>query len=370
MTLHILDTLSSARPALAPSVGSPSKVLPRHRHEQSEILDALEDFWAGKHFNGERLRRFFESVQVDSRNLAIPLEQYKELTTFGARNDAFIRVGTELSAKALRVALDDAGLEPTDVDAIFFTSVTGIATPSLDVMVANEVGLRRDVKRTPMFGLGCAGGAAGLARVHDYLRAFPEHVAVLLSVELCSLTLQPDDFSVKNLISTGLFGDGASAVVMFGGEHQGRGGAAGPRIVDTRSTLFPDTQWVMGWDIDEDGFEVVLSAKLPQVIRDELRGEVDDFLDGHGLERHDIDQWVMHPGGPAVLDALADAMGVERDAFAVTWDSLASVGNLSSASVLFILADTIASEVPQPGDRGLLVAMGPGFAAEQLLLQW
>ena len=347
-----------------------SRTLPRHHYEQGEILEALEAYWADQHYNADRLRRFFQNVEVGSRHLALPLERYGELDGFGAKNDAFIEAATDLGARAITEALEAANLEPRDVDAIFFTTITGIATPSIDARIVNALGLRRDVKRTPMFGLGCVGGAAGLARMTDYLLAFPEHVAVLLSVELCSLTLQPRDFSVKNLIASGLFGDGAAAVVGVGARHAACDACSGPRIVATRSSFFPDTQWVMGWEIDGDGFEVVLSAELPALIRRDLRPEVDAFLADHDLSRGAVDVWVMHPGGPAVLDAIADAMAVGADAFGITWDSLASVGNLSSASVLFVLGDTIDAGVAEPGDHGLLMAMGPGFCAEQVLLRW
>lgn len=204
----------------------------------------------------------------------------------------------------------------------------------------------------------------------DYLTAFRDHVAVLLSVELCSLTLQPEDLSVKNLIASGLFGDGAAAVVGVGANHPACETASGPRVVDTRSCIYPDTESIMGWQVGADGFELVLSAELPDLIREQLRPDVDDFLHEHELSRDAIDVWVMHPGGPAVLHALQEALQVSRSALSRTWDSLESVGNLSSASVIFVLADTIEDEAGQPGDVGLMLAMGPGFCAEQVLLQW
>ena len=362
----------SKRPADPPSprVGTVSRVVPSNHHTQGEILDALEHFWADQHYNSDRLQRLFRNVEVSARNLALPLSAYAELTDFGARNDAFIEQATRLGAEAVDAALRAAGLDVSDVDALFFTTITGVATPSVDVHVANALGMRRDLKRTPLFGLGCVGGAAGLARMADYLRAFPQHVAVLLSVELCSLTLQPEDLSVKNLIASGLFGDGAAAVVGIGGEHPAYDSASGPSIVATKSVLYPDTEWVMGWNVGSDGLGLVLSAELPSLIRRELRVDVDGFLDEHGLSRDAIDIWVMHPGGPAVLEALQDAMEVPREAFARTWSSLQSVGNISSASVLFVLGDEIDAGAANAGDTGLLVAMGPGFCAEQLLLRW
>jgi len=363
-----------ASPTWAPRVGSVSLVLPEHYYDQAQILAALQALWAGAHHNPTRLARLHEAVRVDGRHLALPLERYAELVDFGARNDAFITAGTDLAARALTDALVAADLAPRDLDALFFTTVTGLATPTIDARLVNRLGLRRDVRRTPLFGLGCVAGAAGLARMCDYLRGYPDHVAALVSVELCSLTLQRDDLSVKNLIASGLFGDGAAAVVALGARRAarwrppGRSRDVDVRVVDQRSVFYPDTEWVMGWDIGASGFEVVLSAKLPDLVREHLRTDVDAFLGDHGLTRADITTWICHPGGPAVLTAMQDALGLDHDALALTWRSLREVGNLSSASVLFVLADTLAERPPRPGEHALLLAMGPGFCAELVLM--
>lgn len=363
---------STEAQALSPAIAAVGLALPEHRYLQAELVDALQELWADQHYNSSRLERLHDAVQVGGRNLAVPLERYFEFDGFGARNDAFIEVGTELAARATRRALDEAGLEPADVDAIFFTTVTGLATPTIDARLVNELGLRPDVKRTPLFGLGCVAGAAGVARMHDYLRAFPDHVAILVSVELCSLTLQPENLSVTNLIATGLFGDGAATVVARGARRSEDVGAEAmsPRIVATRSVFYPDTEWVMGWNIDSDGFGVVLSAKLPALIRERLRGDVDAFLADHKLSRVDLARWVAHPGGPAVLEAMQDALEVDRHAFRRTWKSLEEIGNLSSASVLYVLKATLDECDPQPGEYALMLAMGPGFCAELVLLRW
>jgi alkylresorcinol/alkylpyrone synthase len=189
---------------------------------------------------------------------------------------------------------------------------------------------------------------------------------VLLSVELCSLTLQPGDLSIPNLIATGLFGDGAAAVVVVGERRP----AAGPRIVASRSVFYPDTERVMGWDISEAGFRIVLSADVPQMVRDHLCRDVDDFLAEHGLDRAAIASWVCHPGGPKVLEAMEEAFELPPEALAVTWKSLREVGNLSSTSVLLVLGDTLEGHRPPPDSWGLLLAMGPGFCSELVLLRW
>src|SRR5262249_34974371 len=218
--------------------------------------------------------------------------------------------------------LGRAELSAADVDALIFVTVTGVATPSIDARLMNRLALPSRVKRMPIFGLGCVAGAAGLSRAADYVRAYPDQVAVLLSVELCSLTLQKGDLSIPNLIASGLFGDGAAAVLVVG---DGRP-AAGPEIVASRSVFYRDSQRVMGWDISEEGFRIVLSADVPQVVRDYLRADVDAFLAEHGLTRSDIASWVCHPGGPKVLEAMEETLELPPDALAVTWKSLREVG--------------------------------------------
>lgn len=352
------------------------RAFPEHFYDQDELVAAFEREWGDRLFNPERLTRLHRNVQVAGRHLALPIEAYPGLDSFTAANDAFIREGTEIGARAVLDGLERAGLNPKDIDHLFFVSVTGIATPSIDARLVNRLALRSDVKRTPIFGLGCVAGAAGVARAADYLRAFPDDVAVLLSVELCSLTLQRRDLSIPNLIASGLFGDGAAAVVLEGGgraagESDGRsdGARSHPEVVATRSVFYPDTEDVMGWRIGEDGFQVVLSADVPDVVGAHVGGDVDAFLGDHGLGRGDIGAWIAHPGGPKVLEALETALDLDGDALARTWRSLAEVGNLSSASVLMVLGQALDEGCPAGGEFALMLAMGPGFCSELVLLR-
>jgi alkylresorcinol/alkylpyrone synthase len=344
--------------------------LPPHRYDQDQLIAAFEEFWAHEHHNVRRVRQFFQAVGVQTRHLALPMEDYPKLASFGESNDAFLRVGLDIGEQAIRSALDQVGLEPTDIDALFSVSVTGIGTPSLDARLFNRMGLRPDLKRTPIFGLGCVAGAAGLSRVFDYLKAYPDQVAVLLSVELCSLTLQRKDLSIANLVASGLFGDGAAAVVCVGSERADKMGLSGPTVLASRSTLYPNTERVMGWDIGETGFAIVLDASVPDVARDNLGRDVRGFLDSHGLTTEDVARWVCHPGGPKVLRAFEDSLGVSEEDLALTWQSLNREGNLSSASVIWVLGDTMRQRPGEPGDHGLVLAMGPGFCSEVVLLQW
>jgi len=347
-------------------IASVGRALPPHFYDQDTLLAALRRRWAGQIFNLDRMERLHRNVLVGGRHLALPIEEYDGLTTWGKANDAWIRVAQEIGGTAVMDALDKAGLKTDDVDAIFSVSVTGIATPSIEARLINRLGLPTRIKRIPIFGLGCVAGAAGIARAADYVRAFPDQVAVLLSVELCSLTLQSEDLSIPNLIASGLFGDGAAAVVVVGAERA----EPGPQIVATRSIFYPGSERVMGWDISENGFRIVLSADVPNVVRDYVRQDVDDFLAEHGLTRNDIASWVCHPGGPKVLEAMQETLELPDGALDVTWNSLRTVGNLSSTSVLLVLADTLAEHRPPAGSYGMLMAMGPGFCSELVLLRW
>jgi alkylresorcinol/alkylpyrone synthase len=345
-------------------IASVGKALPPNYYDQETLLAALRERWADRFFNLERLERLHKNVLVGGRHLALPIEEYGTLTTWGKANDAWIRVAQEVGGQAVLDALEKAGLSPADVDALIFVTVTGVATPSIDARLINRLKLSSRVKRMPIFGLGCVAGAAGIARAADYVRG--DEVAVLLSVELCSLTLQPEDLSIPNLIASGLFGDGAAAAVVTGDERE----ADGPRIVDTRSVFYPDSERVMGWDISESGFKIVLSADVPVVAREKLRPDVDAFLADHGLTRADIASWVCHPGGPKVLEAMQEALELPEGALDVTWRSLQEVGNLSSTSVLLVLEETLANHRPPTGSWGMLIAMGPGFCSELVLLRW
>ena len=342
------------------------KAFPPHYYDQETLIAAMRQIWSRRHSNLDRLEALHRRVLVGGRHLALPIEEYERLGTWGKANDAWIRVAQEVGEVALRESLEAAGVPVSDVGALFFVTVTGVATPSIDARLINRMGLPTDVTRVPIFGLGCVAGAAGLARAADYVRAYPDRVAVLLSVELCSLTLQQQDLSVGNLIASGLFGDGAAAVVVVGERRP----EPGPRIVASRSIFYPDTERVMGWDISENGFRVVLSADVPTMVVENVSRDVDAFLGAQGMRRDDIACWISHPGGPKVLEAMQSSLGLPHEAFELSWRSLREVGNLSSASALLVLKDTLDSNRPEPGRHGLMIAMGPGFCSELVLIRF
>jgi alkylresorcinol/alkylpyrone synthase len=354
--------------SIAPVIQSVSRTLPEHYWPQDALLKHFRKLWATKFFNVERMERIFDRVQVGGRYLGVPPDELERLDSFGKRNDAYIRVATELGAKAIQEALKGTDLTPKDIDHIFFVSITGLATPSIDVLVANRLGMRKDVKRTPVFGWGCAGGASGLARAADSLRGFEDQVTVLLCVELCLVTHQTQDVSVANIIASGLFGDAASAAVLTGGKRKGT--RPGPKVLASRACLYPNTEHILGWDIVDTGFKIVLSPQIPVMVKEHFGPDVDAFLATQGLDRSRIKHWLLHTGGPEVLKSTQATLGLSHDATARTWESLKKFGNLSSASVLFVLADLMESGEAKPGDYGLMAAMGPGFACELVLLQW
>ena len=347
-------------------IASAASAFPKHYYSQKFLLEKLQEYWGDSLKNPQLLTRLHRNVAVEGRHLVMPPEKYYEITTWGQANDVWIQAAQELGEQALCRALHHAALESADLGALFFTSVTGISSPSIDALLINRMGLPANIRRVPIFGLGCVAGAAGIARAADYVRAYPAQAAALVSVELCSLTIQRDDLSVANLISSGLFADGSAAVIVVGDDRN----AAGPEILATRSVFYPHTEEMMGWKVTEKGFRITLSPEVPVLIREHLGHDVDAFLADQGHKRSDIGSWVLHTGGPKVLEATAAALDLHNGQLDASWDCLKKVGNLSSASVLVVLEDVMKNRRPEPGTLGILAAMGPGFCSELLLLQW
>lgn len=358
------DQLAFSRSG-APRIAGTGVAFTQHRYTQDEVASELTTGL------GPEFMRFAQTSGVEYRNLALPVSRYPVMSGFTEANDAYVAVATELGEQALQSALDAAGIRPDEVDVIVMVSSTGVAVPTVDARIAASIGLRPDVKRVPLFGLGCVAGAAGMARVHDYLRGFPGHVAALVSVELCSLTLQRDDTSIPALIGVCLFGDGAAAVIATGADRvpNSPGAQPLPTVLDTRSRLFPGTVDVMGWNVTSSGFQLVMSRDVPKMADTYLGGEVDRFLADHGLRTSDISTWICHPGGPKVIDSIQNAVGLAPEALDHSRNSMRDHGNISSASVLDVLHRTIA-EPPAHDSLAVMLAMGPGFAFELLLLSW
>lgn len=329
----------------------------------------LRKYWSTGHTNLGRLERIHKNTMVKGRHLALPLEAYEKITGFGESNRAWLEAALALGEETLCSLLDRAGLSADRISQIIFTTVTGMAVPSIEARLMNRIPFRRDLKRVPIFGLGCLAGAAGVSRAADYLGGHPDEAVILLSIELCSLTLQKDDLSIENIVASGLFGDGAAAVLLVGSAHPSAGHGQ-PRVIDSRSVFFPNSEHIMGWDIRDSGLKVLLSADVASVAEKELRPAVDSFLAGHGLSIGDISHWITHPGGPKVMQAIQTSLELEEGALQLSRESLESVGNISSTSVLLVLQETIARHAPSAGTYGMMIAMGPAFCAELVLLQW
>jgi len=347
-------------------IANTATAFPEYYFTQREVVDALKNHWDKGAECANVLERLHFRTGVEGRYYCRPLLEYQQMDTWGKMNDVWIEVAEQLGEKAIDCVLKTAGVGRDEVGALFFVSVTGVSSPSIDARLVNKMKLNPRLKRNPIFGLGCVAGAAGLARAADYVRAFPDQIAILLSVELCSLTWQRGDTNPAALIASGLFGDGAVAVLVAGANVK----LTGPNLVASTQVFYPDTQDVMGWKVSEKGFQVILSPEVPNVVRDNLGKNVDEFLATRGLKRSDIGSWIMHTGGPKVLEATAEALGLNNGELDASWQALKRVGNLSSGSVLVVLDEVMKNRRPAPGTRSLLAAMGPGFCAEMSLLEW
>ena len=353
-----------------PVIVSTKTGFPEHYYMQNTLLSAAQEEWKQKRASILKpLEQFYGNVKVKGRYLAWPLERYKKPTTFEERNDAYIETALELGEQTICALLDQVQMSPQEIDQLTTISTTGIAVPSLDARLMNRIPFSRGMKRLPLFGLGCVGGAAGIARTADYLQGHPDEAVILFAVELCSLTIQRDDLSVANLVASGLFGDGAAAVLMVGDDHP-RAKSGLPRVIDSQSHFFPQTEHIMGWDVTNSGFKVLLSADIAELAQSEVQPIMEAFLGRHDLTIADIDHWLVHPGGPRVIHALQDGLGLSDEALRLSWETLAEVGNISSASVLMILDKTMKRTQPKSGEYGVLMAMGPAFCAELALFQW
>jgi alkylresorcinol/alkylpyrone synthase len=361
------------------TIAAVQSAFPAYRYPQAEFAQKVADQVGLDPVQRARLERLHGNAGVDTRHTILPMAEYGALGGIGPANDRYIEEATDLGEQALRGALAAAGLAARDVDLLIVTSVTGVAVPSLDARLIPRLGLRPDVKRLPIFGLGCVAGAAALSRLHDYLLGWPGHHAALLAVEVCSLSWPTTQVSTADLVVSGLFGDGAAALVAAGGTATGgapAGGApagatpAGPRVIATRSEVYPDSGDTLGWRLGSEGFRIVLTAELADVVERRLSGSVTSFLAEHGLTVEEIDAWVCHPGGPKVIDAVQKSLKLPDDAMTLSRRSLAEVGNLSSVSVLHILEQTIDTSRPAPGSVGLMIGLGPGVSVELVLMQW
>jgi alkylresorcinol/alkylpyrone synthase len=357
------------RDRMLPVVAAVGTAVPPHEITQNESREFARQLFGGSFRDIDRLLTVFESAQIESRRFCTPLDWFGEPHSFAEKNRLYIEQAVELGAAAIENCLARAGLAPRDIDHLVFVSTTGVSTPSIDAHLFNRLGLRTHVKRTPVWGLGCAGGAAGLARGMDLAKAHPASRIMVCSLELCGLTFLHGDRSKSNLIATSLFADGAAAVLILGAEAAKDLQAAGPQLLDSRSTIWPDSLDVMGWDLQNEGLKVIFSKDIPSIVATKIRPEVDQFLSDHSLSVRDLSRFVAHPGGMKVLQAYEEALELRPELLEHSRNVLRRHGNMSSCTVLFVLEQELATP-HEPGEHGLALALGPGFSCEQVMLRW
>lgn len=358
-----------------PRIISVGTGIPEFSVSQSETMEFARQLFSGSFKDLERLLNVFHNGQIEKRNFVKKIDWYKENHTFAEKNAAFIEEAVKLCIESIKDCLTseihNQSIPYEEVDAIFLVTTTGLATPSLEARIMNELPFSRHTKRIPIWGLGCAGGASGLARAYEYCKAFPRSKALVVSVELCSLTFQKDDASKSNLIGTSLFADGAAAVLVGGDEveFQQYTNRTLPAVVDTRSTLMDDSLDVMGWDVKDNGLHVVFSKSIPNIVKNWLEPNVTQFLEDNHLKSEDIEHFIAHPGGKKVLSAYEQALGFTKEKTAISLNVLSQYGNMSSATVLYVLQQFMEKDINK-GEYGLITALGPGFSSELLLVRW
>lgn len=348
-----------------PRILQAAHAFPTHRISQQQAREAVSSIFSGKIPDLDQLLTIFDNSRITQRQLMMPLDWYLQPRTEEERNRVFIEQGMALLREASEKVLDAAGVLKSQIDHIIYVNTTGHATPSLDARLINELKFSPQTTRLPIWGLGCAGGAAGLSRAWDYCRAHPRKRVLLTALECCSLTLMTEDLSKKNLVGTSLFADGAAAVLVGGDEVSG----VGPEIVATRSQLFSDSYHIMGWNFLDQGMELVLSPRLPALIRQELPTLVDSFLEDQGLNRKDLHYYLTHPGGAKVIDVVREALGLQAEDMRISEELLNRHGNISSVSILVILEKWLATQASSVPGYSLLSGFGPGFSAEFVLIK-
>lgn len=357
-----------------PKISSISTYNPPFTLNQQNIEQLTKELFKDKIPHLERLLKVFENGEIKKRHFCVPLEWHREEHTFEERNNLYIELAVDYSVEVIESCLHNTtfleqALSPLEIDAIIFVSSTGISTPSIDARVMNKLKFSERIKRIPIWGLGCAGGASGVSRAFDYCLAHPKEKVLVVCVELCSLTFQQNDYSKSNLVGASLFADGVACVLVCGDEVQLKSKNTVPQIINTASKWMPNSEDVMGWDLKNDGLHVIFSRDIPSIISSWLGPFIDDFLMENKLTKNDLHSLIAHPGGKKVLKAYEETLRMTEQHTAISREVLHNHGNMSSPTVLYVLEQFMLREAV-PNAYGLLVALGPGFSGEAVLLQW
>ena len=347
-----------------PSITAVSKIELPHKISQQEVKEQAQLMFSANFPQTNRLIFAFDNTEIKTRNFCKPLSYYTSTTTFEERNLEYINTALEYSVQAVEDVIKKAGINKEDITDIIFLSTSGLATPSLDALIINKMRLNPNIRRMPIWGLGCAGGVSGMAKANAFAKANPDAVVLLVAVELCSLTLIKSDYSKSNFIGSSLFSDGIAACIIKGDNH---GTDKTVTYFDASSKLYYDSLDVMGWEFQDTGFKVLFSKDIPTFINEHVQEDITRFLQKHDLQLSDIKNFIFHPGGKKVLDAYADALPVEGDFLKKTREVMNDNGNMSSVTVLYVLEKFL--EQGYEDGYGLMMAMGPGFSSEMVLLK-
>ena len=346
------------------TIAATATALPPHTLTRDDVKTYMRRVFDLEGRRLDAMMTVIDNALVHKRHSIFPVDYIVEPRSLTQTSLDYQEHAVRLGRQAAEACLAKAGFKPVEVDLIITVSCTGFMIPSLDAHLINLMGFRSNVRRLPLTELGCAAGAMALAQAWEFVRAFPGSTALIVSVELPTLTFQRNDLSQANLISCVLFGDGAAAALVTGRP------AVGPQLLDAETYTFPQSLDAMGFRLRESGFHIVLSKDVPQMIREKIRKIVDDFLARRNLTLESMAAFILHPGGQKLLSYVEEQLDLDRSDTALSWDVLGQYGNLSSATILFILDATLSTRTMRPGDFGLAAAFGPGFSAELLLLRW
>ncbi|WP_168214689.1 MULTISPECIES: type III polyketide synthase [unclassified Lysinibacillus] len=357
-----------------PKIASVGTYTPPYPLAQSNIEQLTKELFQHKMPRLERLLKVFENGEIETRNFCVPPDWYREDHTFEERNELYIQLATTYSVEVIERCLTNRtflqnDISTEDIDAILFVSSTGISTPSIDARIMNRLPFSDQIVRIPIWGLGCAGGAAGISRANDYCKAYPNAKVLVVCVELCSLTFQKDDYTKSNLVGTSLFADGAACVLVCGDHVEHEQHMTIPHILGSGSKWMPNSENVMGWNVKNSGLHVVFSKSIPSIISNWLGPFIHEFLSTYKILPEQIENFVAHPGGKKVLNAYEEALQLTKNHTTVSREILKAHGNMSSPTVLYVLEQFMLKK-NESNTFGLLVALGPGFSGEAVLLEW
>lgn len=337
---------------------------------QSEIKNFIYNLFSGAEIDIERLIKVFDNSEISGRHISIPPEWLSKEHSFKERNEIFSEVAINLSKEAISKCLSNTGVLPSQINNIIYVTSTGVMTPTLDAVLFNELGFSKHIKRTPLWGLGCAGGAAGISRAMDYCNAYPKDLTLVVAVELCSLTFQKDDISKSNIVAASLFSDGCACVLIAGDEHELSSGNNKPELLGSLSTIYENSLDVMGWQVVESGFSVIFSRDIPNIVKEYVKPNIMELLDEYNLSIEEVKHYVTHPGGLKVINSYEESLGLKNGKLNLSRKILKEHGNMSSPSVIYVLDEFMNSvESLKAGEYGLISSLGPGFSSELILFK-